>query len=105
MADFCKHDHECCGVTDCYTGHFHKITKVESCKPMFLGRNVDHVHYYSGETSKDDKHRHNVCYYTGPALPSASGCGHYHYFYGITTCEDGHIHYYRGMTDIYELTE
>lgn len=105
MDEFLKHEHECCGVTDCYCGHFHRIEEVEYCKPMFLGGNLDHVHYYNGKTSKDDKHRHKICYFTGPSIPSASGEGHYHYFYSITSCDDSHIHYYRGMTDIYNNCE
>lgn len=101
MGDYCRHDHDCCGVTDCYCSHFHKITDVKSHDPIFLGGRCDHVHFYHGKTSKNDKHRHSVCYYTGPALPAACGNGHYHYFYGLTTCDDGHIHYFRGITDIY----
>jgi hypothetical protein len=105
MGEFSRHDHECCGVTDCYSGHYHKITELKSHKPLFLGGGFDHVHYYSGETSKNDKHRHKVCFYTGPSQPAASGCGHYHYYYGLTTCDDSHIHYFRGMTDIYEYSD
>jgi hypothetical protein len=33
-------------------------------------------------------------------MPDASRCGHYHYFYGVTSYDDGHTHYYRGVTDI-----
>jgi hypothetical protein len=69
---------------------------------MYFGNGYDHVHYYKGETSKDKEHKHSFCYYTGPAIPSKCGCGHYHNFYGITTCDDGHTHYYKGMTDVKE---
>ena len=102
MSDYCRHEHELCGITDCYCRHYHKIKDVDSCKPTFLCGKADHVHYYHGKTTKDDGHRHEICYYTGPAMPASSGCGHYHYYYGLTTCDDGHMHYFRGMTDIYE---
>ena len=100
MSDYCRHDHDLCGYTDCYCDHYHKIKDLESGKPQFMGGEYDHIHYYEGETTKDDGHRHKICYCTGPAMPAACGCGHYHYFYGVTSCDDGHTHYYRGMTDI-----
>ncbi|MDI6618615.1 MAG: YmaF family protein [Clostridiales bacterium] len=105
MSDFGRHEHECCGVTDRYCNHCHKIKDLKSCKLIFLEQGRNHVHYYYGKTSKDDKHRHNVCFYTGPAMPAACGCGHYHYYYGITSCDDGHVHYFRGITDIYGKNE
>lgn len=100
MSDYCRHDHELCGYTDCYCSHYHRIKDIETCDTVNTGDGYNHVHSYKGETSKDDRHRHGICYYTGPAIPDSSGCGHYHYFYGVTSCDDGHTHFYRGITDI-----
>lgn len=100
MSHHCGHDHDMCGYTDCYCGHYHRIKDQETKDAKTVGNGYDHVHYYEGETSKDAHHRHHICYYTGPAIPASCECGHYHYFYGITTCDDGHTHYYRGITDI-----
>jgi len=91
-----------CGYTDCSYNHYHRIKDIETKGPQYMGDQYNHVHYYEGETTKDNHHRHKICYYTGPAIPAACECGHYHYFYGVSSCDDGHMHYYRGMTDIEE---
>lgn len=99
MIRHCEHTHELCGYTDCYCNHYHRIKGQKTCKTKYMG-GENHIHYYKGETSKENDHRHYFCYYTGPSIPSSCGCGHYHQFAGVTSCDDGHTHYYKGKTSV-----
>ncbi|KPU42840.1 YmaF family protein [Oxobacter pfennigii] len=100
MSDYSKHEHYMNGNAEFFCDHGHKIKDLETQKPLFNGDSYNHIHFFEGETSKSEHHRHKICYYTGPAIPAACGYGHYHYFYGVTSIDDDHSHYYRGITDI-----
>jgi len=60
-----------------------------------FGGVIMHFHYYLGNTSYNDGHRHR---YQGMTSIDNDVLGHVHEMAGITSFEDGHTHNYKSVT-------
>lgn len=86
------HSHYLEGITGVADNHVHKYTGETSKDPDFPG----HHHYMAGYVKHADGHTHYYSFMTGPAIPTPHG--HVHYYTGYTTVSHRHYHHMWGQT-------
>ena len=93
-----KHVHEIVGSTavemECNECHNHRFCTV-SDEAEKVGNS--HVHEVKFRTAFSDKHYHEFCGKSGPAIEIANG-KHVHFFDAITDVSDGHRHRFQGVS-------
>ena len=93
-----KHVHELVGSTvvagNCNECHNHRFATV-SDEAMQEGKS--HVHKVTFSTDFGDRHYHEFCGKTGPAIYVGDG-KHVHFIKDCSESEDGHKHFFQAAT-------